>query len=842
MNSNNRTHEALLAEIASLKNQIKETQETLRAENRYNRGLIDDCPDPLVILDLEGRITDINKTASEVTGYSRDDLIGTDFSDHFMEPEKVRAGCRQVLQKSQAGDDLLGFKHRDGRERVMFCRWSAYRNEMGQAAGVVVVACDVTQRRQATIQSAKEYNRNLIEASLDPLVTIGPDGRITDVNQATETATGYSRDQLIGTDFLDYFTEPEKARAGYQQVFREGQVRDYPLELKHRDGHVTPVLYNASVYRDEAGQVIGVFAAARDITELKRAEEALRLSNQYNRSLIEASLDPLVTIGPDGTITDVNQATETVTGRARDEIIGTDFSDYFTEPEKARAGYQQVFREGQVRDYPLEIKHREGYVIPVLYNASVYRDEAGQVIGVFAAARDITKLKRAEAVLIHARDRERYLLTQLQNAMRDGMLQVTPDGTVMKMNRNAAALFHVSRPDVTGKALRGLCGKDRESLVIMVEDLLHTGVFVQEQEISGGDPEIKWYYSLDLLPLTEDGMTSALVIIRDISRLRKLEYEVTGKYMFENMIGKSPAMRQVFTLIENLADADTTVLIQGPSGTGKELVAGALHYHGKRREEKFIRINCSAIPETLLESELFGHVRGAFTGATHDQIGRFELAHRGTLFIDEIGDIPLHLQVKLLRVLQERELERVGSSKTIKVDVRIIAATNRDLSALVKQNRFREDLYYRLAVVTIRIPPLRERREDIPLLVHHFITQMEKRVGRAITGIDSEAMEILLNHDWPGNVRQLENAIEHALVLTQNGAIHPHNLPLDIMKLSTSDIPEEPELSQSISPQRLREVLAAVNWNRSKAAEQLGVHRNTITRWIKEFHLSKPSD
>ncbi len=404
MNNSNRTHEALLAEIASLKNQLKQTEETLRAENRYDRGLIDDCPDPLVILDLEGRITDINKTASEVTGYSRDDLIGTDFSDHFMEPEKVRAGCRQVLQKSQAGDDLLGFKHRDGRERVMFCRWSAYRDGMGQAAGVVVVACDVTQRRQATIQSAKEYNRRLIEVSPDPLVTIGPDGRITDVNHATETATGYSREDLIGTDFSDYFTEPEKARAGYRQVFQEGQVRDYPLEIKHRDGHVTPVLDNASVYRDEAGQAAGVFAAARDITELKRAE----------------------------------------------------------------------------------------------------------------------------AALIHARDRERFLLNQLKNAMRDGFLLVNLDGTVLELNRNAAALLHVSRPEVTGTPLRSLCGRDKESLVILVEELMQTGLFVQDQEISGGDPGAKWYYSLDLLPLADDGMTSALVIIHDVSRLRELEYEVSG--------------------------------------------------------------------------------------------------------------------------------------------------------------------------------------------------------------------------------------------------------------------------------------------------------------------------
>ena len=241
-----------------------------------------------------------------------------------------------------------------------------------------------------------QYTRSLIEASLDPLVTISPEGKITDVNTAAESATGVSRAGLIGTDFCDYFTEPEKARAGYQQVFREGLVRDYALELRRGDGRVTPVLYNASVYRDVAGQVVGVFAAARDITERKRAEEASRRANAYNRGLLEASLDPLVTIDPDGKITDVNAATEDVTGRSRTELLGTDFSDYFTEPEKARAGYQQVFREGLVQDYALEIRHDDGHITSVLYNASVYRDEAGQVVGVFAAARDITERRQAE--------------------------------------------------------------------------------------------------------------------------------------------------------------------------------------------------------------------------------------------------------------------------------------------------------------------------------------------------------------------------------------------------------------------------------------------------------------
>ncbi len=266
-------------------------------------------------------------------------------------------------------------------------------------AGVINRA-DVSRRKaEEVVRRAVVYNRSLIEASLDPLVTISADGKVTDVNAATERVSGFTREQLVGTDFSDYFTDRERARAGYEQVFREGSVQDYALEVRHRDGHVTPVLYNAAVYRDEEGAVTGVFAAARDVTELKKAEEALRLAGVYNRSLIEASLDPLVTISADGKVTDVNAATERVTGYPREQLVGTDFSDYFTEPERARAGYEQVFREGSVQDYALEVRHRDGHVTPVLYNAAVYRDESGTAIGVFAAARDITERKKAEEAL-----------------------------------------------------------------------------------------------------------------------------------------------------------------------------------------------------------------------------------------------------------------------------------------------------------------------------------------------------------------------------------------------------------------------------------------------------------
>jgi PAS domain S-box-containing protein len=238
---------------------------------------------------------------------------------------------------------------------------------------------------EGELRAASVYARSLLEASLDPLVTISADGKITDVNKTTEQVTGVARERLIGSDFCDYFTEPEQARAGYKQVFSDGVVKDYPLTIRHQSGRTTDVLYNASVYKNEAGEVQGVFAAARDVTESKQKDRELRAASVYARSLLEASLDPLVTISADGKITDVNKTTEQVTGVARERLIGSDFCDYFTEPEQARAGYRLVFSQGVVKDYPLTIRHSSGSITDVLYNASVYKNEAGEAGKAFAS-------------------------------------------------------------------------------------------------------------------------------------------------------------------------------------------------------------------------------------------------------------------------------------------------------------------------------------------------------------------------------------------------------------------------------------------------------------------------
>jgi nitrogen fixation negative regulator NifL len=318
-------------------------------------------------------------------------------------------------------------------------------NDVDGSALILELGIDVTERKLAEekLRSLNAYNRSLIEANLDALVTITADGKIGDVNTVTEAITGYPRQVLIGTAFHGFFTDPEKARLGYEKVFETGIVRDYELEIQHRDGHTTPVVYNASVFHDESGRVAGVFAAARDITERKQAELKLHHLNAYNRSLIEASLDALVTITSDGKIGDVNSVTESITGYQRDELIGKDFHNYFSDPDKARSGYQRVFESGLLRDYELEIQHRDGHATPVVYNASVYRDESGNVAGVFAAARDITDRKIAEKELI--------LLNTALEAAANGIIVVDKDGTILWSNPAFSRMTGYTEDEVIGQ-------------------------------------------------------------------------------------------------------------------------------------------------------------------------------------------------------------------------------------------------------------------------------------------------------------------------------------------------------------------------------------------------------
>ena len=330
-----------------------------------------------------------------------------------------------------------------------------------------------------------------------------------------------------------------------------------------------------------------------------------------------------------------------------------------------------------------------------------------------------------------------------------------------------------------------------------------------------------------------------------------LKKQLKKKYRFENFVGDSTQIQRVFELIEKVADTDSTVLITGESGTGKELIARAIHYNSPRRDEPMVIINCGAIPEELLESELFGHEKGAFTGAHKTRIGRFEVANGGTIFLDEIGDMSPNLQVKLLRVIQEQAFERIGSTRTMHVDIRILAATNKDLMEAVEKKEFREDLYYRLNVIPIEVPPLRDRKTDIPLLIDFFINKLAAEKDRPVKQINQAAMNSLMAHHWPGNVRELENVVERVLILSSGDTIGREDLPASILGLDT----KEPEAGLKLPSGGIRfdhaveeyeknlivQALEEANWVKTQAAKLLHINRTTLVEKMKRKNIRGPN-
>ena len=345
------------------------------------------------------------------------------------------------------------------------------------------------------------------------------------------------------------------------------------------------------------------------------------------------------------------------------------------------------------------------------------------------------------------------------------------------------------------------------------------------------------------------GVVETVTDMTELSKARRKIEEAALRlgemHRLDNIIGKSHAMRDVFTAIKAAAASDVTVLVYGDSGTGKELVAGAIHYNSERVAGPLITVNCSALSESLLESELFGHVKGAYTGALHDRAGRFEEAEGGTVFLDEIGELSPYIQVKLLRVLQEREIERVGESKRRKINIRIIAATHRDLYTLVREGAFRDDLYYRLKVFPIQLPPLNRRRDDIPLLVGHFIQKYNQKTAKQILGVSQATLRIFMDYNWPGNVRELENAIEHAFVVCNREQIEPYDLPVELRQTRYRQIGKE-ELNRSVSrsyrrakidKEELLEILNESDWNKAEAARRIGISRTAVWKYMKKYRI-----
>jgi putative PEP-CTERM system response regulator len=408
-------------------------------------------------------------------------------------------------------------------------------------------------------------------------------------------------------------------------------------------------------------------------------------------------------------------------------------------------------------------------------------------------------------------------------------------------------LLDIILPDLDGlKVLEKIKQSEPDVIVIMITATKTVKTAVEAMKLGAYDYVTK-PFDIDELRLIINRALSAQALEKEVKYLRG---EVDKSFGFGNIIGKSKGMEEIFKMVRQIADSKSTVLIMGESGTGKELISRAIHYNSNRRNYPFVTINCAAIPETLIESELFGHEKGAFTNAIERKLGRFEVGHQGTLFLDEIGELSLATQAKILRFLEEREFNRVGGSKTIKVDVRLIAATNKDLTQLLKKGSFREDLFYRINVVPIVIPPLRERREDIPPLLDHFIRKFNEENNKNVKGISKEALELIISYEWPGNVRELENMVERVIALTSGEYIQPHELPFSLINVSKMNglkgsvldgkvpfLKAEEEFEKGI----ILDALKRTNYVQSRAAEMLGISRRILKYKMDKLGIDQES-
>jgi len=431
------------------------------------------------------------------------------------------------------------------------------------------------------------------------------------------------------------------------------------------------------------------------------------------------------------------------------------------------------------------------------------------------------------------------------DSITDGVFTVDRNWRIMTFNRAAERITGVLRENALGQQC---CNVFRSNICeneCALKETLNTGRHVVNKTIYIVDNDghrIPISISTAILKDSDGNVIGGVETFRDLSMVEELRKELHEKYTFLDIIGRSKAMQQVFDILPQIASSDSTALIEGESGTGKELVARAIHNLSTRKNKRFVAINCGALPDTLLESELFGYKAGAFTDARHDKPGRFSLADGGTIFLDEIGDISAAMQTRLLRVLQEKAFEPLGSIKPVEVDVRVIAATNKDLSKLVRKGPFRRDLYYRINVIRLKLPELRSRREDIPLLVDHFVAKFNRFQNKNVAGVSEEVLAILLEYNYPGNVRELENIIEHAFVLCSNGLIETRHLPPQFHSkrdINTLKVKRGVTL-KALEAIHITDALHRHGGNRTAAARELGIDASTLFRKIKSLEIEPP--
>lgn len=776
----------------------------------------------ILIFDSKGEVTFITQSAADLLGVSQSTALGRNCRNLLQDPKQqqnLAPICAELAEGEENSHSLILDSPSLGQNVHVNATTIPFKDTHGKHAGNIVFL-----RKSFPL----ECSETLFDAFNEGILTVDENWLITSFNKAAETITGWPSPEVMGIpcknvlhpDICDDLFIPEKNKKGQAQISKT-------FFITRKDGATTAIAASALLFPAAEQGFAGALLSFHDNTE-----------KTIKNLVINSVSDGVFTIDHNWKISSFNRAAELITGWTKKEVVGKSCSQIFHANvcgEECILG-QSIKQRKPISGQTIYIKTKKGETLPLNISAVPYLDPKGKIIGGIETFRDISSSIQNHMIL---------------DSIADGVFTVDRNWKITSFNRAAEQITGWTANDAIGNFCSdifhsSICGKN-----CAIAQCLYSGKPVANLSINiTNTKEEKIPISISASPLIDnDGnIIGGVETFRDLSTLATLRKQLTKNYTFDEIISKSAAMQRIFNILPDIARSPSTVLIMGESGTGKELVARAIYHASLRADQPFIIVNCGALPETLLESELFGYKAGAFTDAKKDKIGRFAAAEKGTLFLDEIGDIPQSLQVKLLRVLQNKVYEPLGSNTPLSADVRIITATNRNLQELVQQGTFREDLFYRLNVVKIQLPPLRERREDIPLLTDHFIKHFSVIQGKDIVGISNAALNILMRYDYPGNIRELENIIEYAFILCDGGFIQPEHLP-EPFYTHGAPSPTTTSEPQTAASQTLEEIekqaifisLEKNKWRRMDTCRELGISKDTLRRKIERYGLINQS-
>ena len=906
----------------------KKAEQALRDAEEFKSRLIACSQDCIKMLDLEGRLLWMNEGGMQALEICELGPFVNSSWIQFWEGEDRKAAQAAVETARNGGTGrFTGYFATTTSKQP---RWwdvvvSPIRNAEGKPECLLAVSRDVTehkrneealQKAHLQVASSEERWHSVFENSAIGVALTDLQGRFLATNPVYQRMVGYSQEELGALSFLD-LTLPDYHEANWALVAEllEGKRQQFQIEKQYRrkDGSLIWVSNNVSLVSGSETAPRFIMALSEDITERKRAEEALHNSEEQVRLILDSTAEGIFGCDSDGVCLFCNPAAVRLLGYDDAfELLGKNMHalEHHTRPDGTPYPIEECpiyvgFQNGQGVHRDNEFYWRkDGTCFPVeFWSHPVFRE--GRTLGAVVTFVDITERKHAEEALRKSEQRQRTLL-EINNAIitnltEDALLRSISNAVrpLLTFDRCAITLYkpqtdtfrflavegalrsdyfqvglEVARSETSAgwvldhqqtllrrdleeeqqfanekrlcaEGLRSLCAAP---LIFSGKSLGTLSVVSQKKnEYSDADAEFLQEVAKQVA-LAVENMQSYEEIAALKGKLEKenvyLREEIRTEHNFEEIVGNSPAILSVLRTVEQVAPTDSTVLIYGETGTGKELIARAIHARSARKDRALVTVNCSAISAGLVESELFGHVKGAFTGAFERRTGRFELADGGTIFLDEIGELPLETQVKLLRVLQEHEFEPVGSSRALHVDVRVIAATNRNLQDAVNEGRFRSDLFYRLNVFPLTVPPLRERRADIPQLLTFYLSRFSKKLGKKVDTVSQRTMEMLMNYSWPGNIRELQNVVERAVILSPGPALL---LDQDLVSRPTT-VPERiPSPLPTLEEVERSHILAALQQTRgviegaNGAARILNLNPNTLRHRIEKLGIKRPA-